>query len=442
MKVEAKALGNNKVEVQVECTEEQVALALEQSYKKIVKGISIPGFRKGKAPRAILEMRYGAEILYDDAIEFLLPEVYEAALQAAEIEPIDRPEVEIVSFAKDQPAAFKFTVQGPPEVTLGQYQGIEVEKVSFPVKEEDVELALQQMQEQQARLVESPADTIAEGDFVTLDYKGFVDGEAFAGGQAEDYTLQIGSNTFIPGFEDQLIGLGKNTTAEIDVVFPDEYHSEELAGQAAVFKVNIKDVKQKQVPALDDDFAAEVSEFDTLEELRQDVENKLQEAAAQRERNAFESSLLETVVANAQVDIPDVMVEQETNEMVEELVYNMLRQGFPEELAREYVASNADKMRDEYREAALARVKTRLVIQQIKEAEAIAATEEELSAKVQEMADLYQQDADVIKQQLEKQGSLDILRNNIAMEKTIQFLVESAVPVEPVSPEENSDLTE
>ena len=310
------------------------------------------------------------------------------------------------------------------------------------MKEEDVELALQQMQEQQARLVESPADTIAEGDFVTLDYKGFVDGEAFAGGQAEDYTLQIGSNTFIPGFEDQLIGLGKNTTAEIDVVFPDEYHSEELAGQAAVFKVNIKDVKQKQVPALDDDFAAEVSEFDTLEELRQDVENKLQEAAAQRERNAFESSLLETVVANAQVDIPDVMVEQEANEMVEELVYNMLRQGFPEELAREYVASNADKMRDEYREAALARVKTRLVIQQIKEAEAIAATEEELSAKVQEMADLYQQDADVIKQQLEKQGSLDILRNNIAMEKTIQFLVESAVPVEPVSPEENSDLTE
>lgn len=431
MKVETKVLANNQVEVQVECDVEQVAQALDQAYRKVVRGVAIPGFRKGKVPRQILEMRYGAEVLYDDAIEILLPEAYEAALADVTIEPIDRPEVEVVEFATGQPAIFKFVVQGPPEVELGQYQGVEVEAVSFPVKDEDVQQTLIQMQEQHARLVESSADTVAEGDFVILSYEGFIDGEPFAGGQADDYTLEIGSNTFIPGFEEQLIGMPKDKEAEINVAFPEDYGNEELAGKPAVFRVEIKDIKQKEIPALDDGFATEVSEFATLEELREDVKNRLQESATQQERNALETKVVEAVVSNAQVDMPEILITREIDEMVEELAHNLTRQGFPEEFAREYINGRLDTIKDDYRESAEARAKTRLVLDKIKEVEAVTVSDEEFESKIQEMAELYQQDADEIRSKLAEQGSLEVLRANVANEKTIQLLVESAVQVEP-----------
>ncbi|HBK85623.1 MAG TPA: trigger factor [Firmicutes bacterium] len=437
MKVDTKALENNKKEIQVECPAEQVAQALEQAYKKVVRGVSVPGFRKGKVPRQILEMRYGVEVLYDDAIEILLPEVYEAALAEAAVEPIDRPEVEVVNFAAEQPAVFKFTVQGPPDVELGQYQGVEVAAVSFPVGDTDVEQALQEMQEQHARLVESPADCVADGDFVNLAYEGFIDGEAFAGGKADDYTLEIGSNTFVPGFESQLIGLAKGESSEINVVFPEDYRNEQLAGKPAIFKVEIKDIKQKEVPALDDEFASEVSEFATLEELREDVKNKLQESASQRERSTLEGKVVEAVVANAKVELPEVLVSGEIDEMLEELAYNLSRQGFPEEFAREYISGKQDSIRQDYRDAAESRVKTRLVLDKIKELEAVAVSDEELEAKIQEMASFYQQDADEIRKKLEEQGSLEVLRSNVANEKTIKLLVESALQVGPAEAAEN-----
>ncbi len=437
MKVDTKALENNKKEIQVECPAEQVAQALEQAYKKVVRGVSVPGFRKGKVPRQILEMRYGVEVLYDDAIEILLPEVYEAALAEAAVEPIDRPEVEVVNFAAEQPAVFKFTVQGPPDVELGQYQGVEVAAVSFPVGDTDVEQALQEMQEQHARLVESPADCVADGDFVNLAYEGFIDGEAFAGGKADDYTLEIGSNTFVPGFESQLIGLAKGESSEINVVFPEDYRNEQLAGKPAIFKVEIKDIKQKEVPALDDEFASEVSEFATLEELREDVKNKLQESASQRERSTLEGKVVEAVVANAKVELPEVLVSGEIDEMLEELAYNLSRQGFPEEFAREYISGKQDSIRQDYRDAAESRVKTRLVLDKIKELEAVAVSDEELEAKIQEMASFYQQDADEIRKKLEEQGSLEVLRSNVANEKTIKLLVESALQVAPAEAAEN-----
>lgn len=436
MKVDAKALGNNKVEVQVECTEEQVARALDQAYKKVVRGVVVPGFRKGKVPRQILEMRYGAEVLYDDAIDILLPEAYQAALAEAAVEPIDRPEVEVVDFAAGQPAVFKFVVQGPPEVELGQYKGVEVEEVSFPVTDADVEQVLGEMQEQHARLVESATDTVADGDFVNLAYEGSIDGEPFAGGKADDYTLEIGSNTFIPGFESQLIGLKKGETAEINVVFPEDYHNEELAGKPAVFKVEIKDIKQKEVPALDDDFAAEVSEFATLEELREDVKNRLQESAAQRERNTLEARVMEAVVANANVEVPEVLVDREVDDMVEELTHNLTRQGFPEEFAREYINGRLDTIKEDYREPAEMRVKTRLVLEKVKEVEEVTVSDEELEAKIQEMAEFYQLEVAEMRKKLTEQGSLEVLRQNVANEKTIQLLVESAVQVAPAPVEE------
>lgn len=443
MKFDAKALANNKVEVQVECSVEQVTEALEQAYKKVVRGVSVPGFRKGKVPRQILEMRYGAEVLYDDAIEILLSQVYEDALAKAAVEPIDRPEVDVVDFASGQPAVFKFVVQGPPEVELGQYQGVEVEAVSFPVGEADVEQALAEMQEQHARLVESAAASVVDSDFVTLSYEGFIDDEAFAGGQADDYTLEIGSNTFVPGFESQLIGLAKGEAAEINVVFPEDYRNEELAGKPAVFKVEIKDIKQKEVPTLDDDFAAEVSEFATLEELREDVQNKLQESATQKERSALEAKVVEAVVANAQVELPEILVTREIDEMVEELAYNLSRQGFPEEFAREYINGRLDSIKQDYRESAETRVKTRLVLEKIKEVEEITVTDEELESKIREMADFYQQDADEMRNKLAEQGSLEVLRQNVANEKTIQLLLDSAVQVAPApASEQEVEATE
>lgn len=439
MKVDAKALGNNKVELQVECPEEQVAEALDRAYRKIVRQVSIPGFRKGKVPRQILEMRYGVEVLYDDAIDFLLPQVYQAALDEAAVEPIDRPEVEVVDFASGKPAVFKFVVQGPPEVELGEYKGVEVEAVSFPVEEEDVDQVLAQMQEQHARLVESPNNVVAEGDFVNLAYEGSIDGEPFAGGKADNYTLEIGSNTFIPGFEEQLVGLQQGETAEINVVFPEDYHNEELAGKPAVFKVEIKDIKQKEVPALDDDFAAEVSEFSTLEELRADIKNKLQESAAQRERDALEDRVIDAVVANATVDIPEVLIAREIDEMVEELVFSLTRQGFPEEFAREYISGRLDTIKEDYREGAEKRVKTRLVLEKIKEVEAVTVSEDEFEAKLQEMADFYQQELEEIRKKLTEQGSLELLRQNIANEKVIRLLVDAAVQVEPAPADEQEN---
>lgn len=435
MKCEFQKLEGNKVQVQVEVDEAGVAQALDQSYKKVVKQVNIPGFRKGKVPRAILENRYGAEVLYDEAIDVLLPQAYEAALAEGKLEPIDRPEVEVVTFEQGKPAVFKFVVQVPPDVDLGQYLGVEVPEVSFPVTAADVDQHLHNLQEQHARLVESPDEQVADGDFVTLDYEGFIDGIAFAGGQANDHSLQIGSGSFIPGFEQQLIGFSRGQEGEIEVTFPEDYHNQELAGQPAVFKVAIKDIKRKEIPELSDDFAAEVSDHSTLEELRAEAENKLQKAAHEREQSALEAQVVKAVVQNATVDLPDVMIDREVNEMVEELSYNLSRQGFPAEFAREYIDGRIDAIKADYRETAAERVKTRLVLRKIAEVEAVTVSAEELEAKLQEMAELYKQDVEQLRQALTQQGSLQSLQDSLVTEKTVNQLIAAAKQVAPAADE-------
>ncbi|MGI6344892.1 MAG: trigger factor [Bacillota bacterium] len=431
MKVEVQNLEQSKVQLQVEIDAAQVAEALEHAYRKVVRQIVMPGFRRGKAPRALIEARYGVEVFYDDAIDFLLPKAYEYALEESKVEAIDQPEVEVVTFESEQPAVFRFTVPTPPEVTLGQYKGVEVEKASFPISDADVQAELEKLQEQHARLVDSPEETVQEGDYVTLDYAGSVDGEAFEGGQASDYTLQIGSGTFIPGFEEQLVGLAREAETAINVTFPEDYRAEHLAGKAAVFEIKIKDIKRRVVPDLDDDFAAEISEHATLEELQADVENKLAEAARQQERNLLESRVVKAVVANAELDLPDVMVEREVEEMVRELSYNLARQGFPPEFAREYIENQLDKIKADYRDMAADRVKTRLVLAKVAEVEGVSASDDELEQKLQEMAELYQQDPAELRNSLEAAGSLDEIRNSIVVEKTVNMLVDSAQLTEP-----------
>lgn len=431
MKFEVQKLEGNKVQVQVEVDEAGVAAALQQSYKKVVQRVNVPGFRKGKVPRAILERRFGVEILYDEAIDILLPQAFQAVLDENQLESIDRPDVEVQTFEQGKPAVFQFTVQTPPEVELGEYLGVEVEQVSFPVTEEEVLQQLQSLREQHARLIDSPQDEVADQDYVTLDYEGFIDGEAFAGGQANDHSLQIGSNTFIPGFEQQLIGLTRGQSAEVNVTFPEDYHNADLAGKPAVFQVSIKDIKRKEIPELTDDFAAEVSEHDTAEELRAETQNKLEKAAAEREKNAVENNLVKAVVQNAKVELPAVMIDREVNEMIEELNYNLSRQGFPAEFAREYISGRIDAIRADYQETAAERVKTRLVLKKVAEAMDVNVSDAELEQKIGEMAALYNEDAGAVRSSLQEHGQLDSLRESLTTEKTVGLLLAAAKLVEP-----------
>lgn len=431
MKCEVQKLEGNKIQVHVEVDQAGVAEAMEQSYKKVAQRINVPGFRKGKVPRAILQNRYGVEVLYDEAIDILLPKAYEAALAESKVEPIERPEVEVLVFEQGKPATFQFIIQTPPEVDLGLYKGVEVEAVAFPVTDADVDQHLKGLQEQHARLVDSSEQQVALQDFVTLDYEGFIDDVAFAGGQANDHALEIGSGSFIPGFEQQLIGWSRGQVGEINVNFPEDYHNQELAGKPAVFKVTVKDVKRKEIPDLTDDFAAEVSEHETLEELRAEAQNKLQEAATQREQSALEAKVVKAVTDNATVDVPDVLITREVDEMVEELSYNLSRQGFPAEFAREYIDGRIDAIKADYRETAAERVKTRLVLKKIAEAENITVSEEELEQKLQEMAVLYKQEVDSLRQTLSEQGNLSALRDSIGTEKTINLLIAAAKQVAP-----------
>ena len=431
MKCDVQKMERNKLQVHVEVDEAKVAEALEQSYKKVAQRINVPGFRKGKVPRAILQSRYGVEVLYDEAIDILLPKAYEAALAESKVEPIDRPEVEVLAFEQGKPAIFQFIIQTPPEVELGQYRGVEVETVAFPVTDVDVDQHLKDLQEQHARLVDSQEQQAADQDYVTLDYEGLIDNVAFPGGQANDHSLQIGSGTFIPGFEQQLIGWSRGQEGEISVSFPADYHNQELAGKPAIFKVTIKDIKRKEIPALTDDFAAEVSEHSTMEELRSDAQNKLQKAAAMREQSALEAKVVKAVTDNATVDVPDVLINREVDEMIEELGYNLSQQGFPAEFAREYIDGRIDAIRADYQETAAERVKTRLVLRKIAEVLNILVSDEELEQKLQEMAALYKQEVDSLRQTLAQQGNLPALRDSIGTEKTINLLIAEAKQVEP-----------
>lgn len=442
MKFEVQKLDGNRVQVRVEVDEAGVAEALQQSYKKVVKNVNVPGFRKGKVPRVILERRYGVEVLYDEAMDILLPQAFQAALDENKLESIDRPEVDVQVFEQGKPAVFQFVIQTPPEVELGEYLGVEVEQPTFPVTESEVEQQLQNLREQHARLVESAEEAAADQDYVTLDYEGFIDGVAFSGGQANDHSLQIGSGTFIPGFEQQLIGLHRGQSAEVNVTFPEDYHNAELAGKPAVFQVTIKDIKRKETPELNDDFAAEVSEHGTLEELRAETQNKLEKAAAEREKNALENNLVKTVVQNAKVDVPAVMIDREVNEMIEELSFNLSRQGFPAEFAREYINGRIDAIRADYRDTAAERVKTRLVLKKVAEVMDVSVTDAELDQKIEELAALYHEDASAVRSSLQDGGQLDSMRESLITEKTVGLLLAAAKPVAPKQQPETPEVTE
>lgn len=407
---------------------EEVNQSLDAAFKKVVKDVSMPGFRKGKVPRAIFENRYGVEVLYQDALDILLSAAYPEAVREADVIPVDRPSIDVVEFGKDQAALIKATITVKPEVELGEYKGISVEKKDFSVAADQVEEELKNLQKSHAEIVIAEEGTAVEnGDTVVMDFKGFVNGEAFEGGEADNYQLEIGSGMFIPGFEEQLVGLKKGEEKDITVNFPEEYHVKTLAGQPATFQIKLHDIKRKQLPVLDDEFAKDISEFNTLDELKADIENKLKEKADADAKNYFEEAVISKAVENATVEIPDAMIENEIEVLMNDFKQRLQMQGIPFDAYIQFTGTDESSLKGEFRAQAETRVRTGLVLEAITEKEGLEASEGEVNAELEKIAESAKLDVDRVKAILEaRDPGLSNLLADIKTRKTVELLVESA----------------
>ena len=404
---------------------ETFAAAVQQAYFKTAKHYNIPGFRKGHAPRKVIENMYGEGVFFEDAFEIVWGDAYDAALDEFELVAVDKPTLDIEKIGLAEGVVFTAEVQLKPEVTLGAYKGIEVEKPTYTVEDADVDREIEQEREKNARFVgvERPVEN---GDRVILDYSGSVDGVPFDGGTAEEQTLVIGSGTFIPGFEEQIIGMRAGEEKNITVTFPQEYHAENLAGKEAVFAVKVRDVHVKELPALDDEFAKDVSEFDTLEELRAAKRKTMEERAARNEKTATENVCIKAVCDAATVEVPACMTDRQINYMLQDMAYRLSMSGISLEDYCKYTGTDLEALRESYRTEAEARVKMQLVIEAVGKAEQIACTDEELEAEIAEYAEQNGTDVESFKAQL-KEDDFDYLRDRKVAEKTIQLIVDNAV---------------
>ncbi|GAB3050061.1 trigger factor [Virgibacillus ainsalahensis] len=402
--------------------------ALDQAFKKVSKDVQIPGFRKGKIPRKIFENRFGVESLYQDAVDIVLPNAYVKAIDEAAIEPIEQPEVDIENIERGENLVFTAKVQVKPEVTLGEYKGLEVEEQSVEVSDEEVEETIEKLRQEQAELVVKEEGTIEEGDTVVMDFEGFLDGEAFEGGKGENHSLEIGSGQFIPGFEEKLVGKAIDADTEIEVTFPEDYHAEDLAGKEATFKVNISEVKYKELPELDDEFAKDVDEeAETLDELKNKKKEELEGQKQQEAENQKRETLLEKASDNAQVEIPEVMVDSELDRMVQEFEQRLQAQGMTMEMYSQFSGQDEAALKEQMKEDAGKRVKTNLTLEAIINAENLEVSEEDVEAELEKMAGMYGTDKEQLKQMLG--GNTDMLKNDLKFSKAIDFLAEQSKTV-------------
>ena len=431
MKVIKEVLENKKVKLEIQVDPETFEKGMQASYLKNRKSISIPGFRKGKVPRKVLERYYGESILYEDAINEIFPRVYDEAVQETGIEPVDRPDLDIVQIGEGQDLILTAEVVVKPEVTLGQYKGIEVEKAEVVVSDDEIEHQLEHLRSDNARWVTIEDRSVQNGDMVVLDYSGSVDGVAFDGGTAEQQTLEIGSGQFIPGFEEQLVGINLEEESDITVTFPEEYQSEDLKGKEAVFHVKIHEIKEKELPALDDDFAKDVSEFATLDEYKDDLRKKLQDTAEQNEKSRMENQLLTKISENATVDIPNILVENEIDNTVRDMEMRLRYSGMDLQNYLGMINTSMEDFREQYRENAYNRVKTQLVLEAITKQEEVTIIDEDREAEYEKLAKQYNRPVEEIKKSFG--GNEGYMDNSISVQKTIDALLEAAVFVE-VSP--------
>ena len=428
MKTSVEKLENNKVKLEIEVDAQQFDEAMQKAYLKNRNHITIPGFRKGKAPRQIIERYYGEGIFYEDAINEACPKAYEEAVRESGIEPVDQPTIDIVQIGGGQNLIFTAEVTVKPEVELGQYKGIEINKVEYNVTDQDIDDQLEMIREQNARWVAVQDRPAKEGDLLTIDYKGFVDGEAFEGGTAEKQTLEIGSQRFIPGFEEQLVGMNVGDEKEIQVTFPEEYHAEDLKGKDATFEIKVHEIKEKELPELDDEFVKDISEFDTLEEYKANLRKTMEENAKQREKIEMENQLLEKVVENAKVDIPEVMVENEIDAMVRDMDFRMRYQGLDLQTYLDMINTSTEDFRAQFKDEAYNRVKLQLTLEQVIKEEKIEVSDEDLEREYAKIAEQYKLDLDRVKK--DYQGREEGLKRSLAVQKAVDFLMENAVIVE------------
>ncbi|KRT94057.1 trigger factor [Bacillus glycinifermentans] len=397
--------------------------ALDYAFKKVVKQVSIPGFRKGKVPRGLFEQRFGVEALYQDALDILLPVEYPKAVEEAGIEPVDRPEIDVEKIEKGENLIFTAKVTVKPEVKLGEYKGLGVEKDDTAVTDEDVQNELKSLQERQAELVVKEDGKVEEGDTVVLDFEGFVDGEAFEGGKAENYSLEVGSGSFIPGFEDQLVGLEAGAEKDVEVTFPEEYHAEELAGKPAVFKVKIHEIKAKELPELDDEFAKDVDEeVETLAELTEKTKKRLEEAKENEADAKLREELVLKASENAEIDIPQAMIDTELDRMMKEFEQRLQMQGMNLDLYFQFSGQDENALKEQMKEDAEKRVKSNLTLEAIAKAEDLQVSDEEVEEELSKMAEAYNMPVENIKQAI---GSTDGMKEDLKIRKAIDFLVEN-----------------
>ncbi|MDU2123767.1 MAG: trigger factor [Clostridium celatum] len=425
MEAKMEKIDVNIVKFEVKVEAEKFDAALTRAYKKNVKNFNVPGFRKGKVPMNVVKKYYGIEVLLEDAVNFAIEGSYSEVLKENNIVPVDYPKIDVVEVGEGKDFVYTAEVTVYPEVELGDYKGLSIEKKTYEVTEEEVSKKLKEMQEKNARVETKEEGTVENGNIAVIDFKGYVDGEAFQGGEGKDYSLEIGSKTFIDTFEEQLVGAKVNDTVEVNVTFPENYGKEELNGKPAKFEVTIKEIKVKELPELDDEFAKETSEFDTIADLKADVTKKLEEANTERSEREFEEAVITAVSGNAKVEIPEVMVEKEVDKMVQNLQQRLQYQGLTLEQYFQFTGTDEEKMREYMRANAQTKVKVDLVLEAIEKAENIEATEEEIREKAVEVAKMYSASEDEKMVDLLMQSQQAALRADVITNKTIKLLIEN-----------------
>ncbi len=427
MSLQVEKLEKNMAKLTIEVSAQELEAAIQSAYQKNKSRISVPGFRKGKVPRQMIEKMYGKEIFYEDAANALIPGAYDKAMEECEESIVSSPKIEVVQIEAGKPFIFTAEVALKPEVKLGKYKGVKVDKEVITVTEEEVAAEIEKERENNARTIEVEGRAVEDGDIATIDFEGFVDGVAFEGGKGENYPLTIGSGSFIPGFEEQLIGKNKDEEVDVNVTFPEDYHAEELKGKEALFKVTIKEVKTKELPEVDDEFAAEVSEFETLAEYKEDIRKKLTEKKEKEARNAKEEAVITAIIEDSAMEIPDAMLETQQRQIVDEFAQRLQMQGISLEQYFQFTGLDAEKMLEQAKPQADRRIKSRLVLEAIVAAEKITVSDEDYEKEIERMAEVYNMEKDKVRETLgENETAKKQFMDDLAITKAADFVVSQA----------------
>lgn len=441
MSLKVDILEGSMAKLTIEASPTELEKELEKAYQKNKGSISMQGFRKGKVPRVLVEKMYGPEVFYDDAANSIIPTAYDKAMAESELDIVSMPEIDVVQLEKGKPFIFTAEVAIKPPVTLGEYKGVEIETLEVSVSDIEVNTELETIREQNSRMINVEDRPVQDGDITTIDFDGYVDGEQFEGGKAENHTLTIGSKSFIDGFEEQLVGKNIGEEVEVNVIFPEEYHAEELQGKPAIFKVKINEIKEKELPELDDELAKDVSEFDTLEEYKADIKKNLLDNKEKQAKRAQEDQLVDIIIDNSEIDIPEPMIETQTRQMFDEFAQNMQYQGLTMEQYLQFTGTTMDQLQEQMKPQAIKRIKTRLVLEEIAKVEDIQVTNEMFEEELDKLAKTYQTEVDKFKEMV-GEAEQKQMKQDIAVQKAIDFVVAAAVEVEVVEEDKVQEIVE